>query len=58
MRHGPTCWSRSSIPPPNNCFTNTLKKNRHRNPFYKALFAALKEIDPFVAGTVTLSISY
>ena len=44
--------------PPNNCLTNTLRENRHRNPFYKALFAALKEIDPFVAGTATLSISY
>ena len=44
--------------PPNNCFTNTLREKRYRNPFYSALFAALEEIDPFVAGTVTLSISY
>ena len=44
--------------PPNNFFTNTLREKRHRNPFYSALFAALEEIDPFVAGTVTLSISY
>ena len=44
--------------PPNNCLTNTLRENRHRNPFFKGLFAALKEIDPFVAGTATLSISY
>jgi hypothetical protein len=44
--------------PPNNCFTNTLREKRHRNPFYRALFAALEEIDPLVAETVTLSISY
>jgi hypothetical protein len=44
--------------PPNNCFTNTLKEKRHRNPLYSALFAALEEIDPFLAGAVTLSISY
>jgi hypothetical protein len=44
--------------PPNNCFTNTLKEKKHRTPFYKALFTALDEIDPFLAANVTLSISY
>jgi hypothetical protein len=44
--------------PPNNCFTNTLREKRHRTPFYKALFTALEEIDPFLAANVTLSISY
>jgi hypothetical protein len=44
--------------PPLNCFTNTLSEKRHRTPFYTALFAALEDIDSFVAAIVTLSISY
>jgi hypothetical protein len=43
--------------PPINCFANTLRENRHRTPFYSALFTARKELDPFLAGNVTLSIS-